>query len=56
MLLFPMTCEEAMKNLLTLFVFAALALMPLACGNRALNQPVSPDMGVQANAAATPTP
>lgn len=55
MLLVLPTCEEAMKKLLALFTFAVLALMPLACTNRALNQPVTPNMGATANIA-TPTP
>ncbi len=50
------TCEEAMKKLFTLFLFVVLALMSLACANRALNQPVTPNMGVGASTAATPTP
>ena len=39
-----------MKKLLSLLVFLVLALLPLACSNRAVTQPVNPTF------AATPTP
>lgn len=42
--------EEIMKKLLSLLVFLVLALLPLACSNRAVTQPVNPTF------AATPTP
>jgi len=45
-----------MKKLLALFAFAVLALMPLACANRAIDQPVTPNLGAGSNAVATPTP
>ena len=44
-----------MKKLSALLAFIVLALMPLACTNRALNQPVTPNMSVTSSAA-TPTP